>query len=84
VGFAGPVRLDQRCFGWVHNWHIQYDAFGRRASKAVVGTTASFLYDDLNGVQELSGSTPVANRLTGGVDEFFNRADSTGTDETVS
>src|SRR2546427_6828044 len=35
---------------------FQYDAFGRRASKAVVGTTTSFLYDGVNAVQELSGS----------------------------
>src|SRR5439155_15328235 len=57
---------------------FQYDAFGRRASKTVVGTTTGFLYDGVNAVQELSGSTPVANRLTGGVDEFFSRTDSTG------
>ena len=58
---------------------FQYDAFGRRASKAVVGTTTSFLYDGVNAVQELSGSTPTANLLTGGVDQFFSRTDSTGT-----
>ena len=58
---------------------FQYDAFGRRASKTVVGTTTSFLYDGVNAVQELSGSTPTANLLTGGVDEFFSRTDSTGT-----
>src|SRR5438445_6099133 len=58
---------------------FQYDAFGRRASKAVVGTTTSSLYERVNAVQELSGSTPTANLLTGGVDEFFSRTDSTGT-----
>jgi len=30
-------------------------------------------------VQELSGTTPIANRITGfGMDEFFSRTDSTG------
>lgn len=37
------------------------------------------LYDGVNAVQELSGTTPVVNRLTGGVDEFFGRTDSGGT-----
>src|SRR2546422_1006058 len=58
---------------------FQYDAFGRRTSKTVVGTTTSFLYDSVNAVQELSGSTPTANLLAGGVDQFFSRIDSTGT-----
>src|SRR5207247_4321980 len=58
---------------------FQYDAFGRRTSKTVVGTTTGFLYDRVNAVQELSGSTPTANLLTGGVDQFFSRTDSTGT-----
>src|SRR5206468_1934714 len=44
-----------------------------------VGTTTSFLYDGVNAVQELSGSTPTANLLTGGVDQVFSRTDSTGT-----
>src|SRR5437773_6062438 len=54
---------------------FQYDAFGRRIKNSVGN---GVLYDGANDVQELSGSTPVANRLTGGVDEFFSRADSTG------
>jgi RHS repeat-associated protein len=53
---------------------FQYDGFGRRQ---VRGTT-SFLYDGLNPVQELSGSTPTANTLAGGLDEFFMRTDSAG------
>ena len=32
-----------------------------------------------NAGQELSGTTPVANRILGDTDEFFNRTDSTGT-----
>jgi RHS repeat-associated protein len=56
-----------------------YDAFGRRKSKTVGGTTTNFLYDGPNVVQELSGSTPSANLLAGlGVDEIFSRTDSTG------
>ena len=59
---------------------FQYDAFGRRANKTVPGTTTGFLYDGVNAVQELSGSTPTANLLTGlGVDEVFTRTDSVGT-----
>jgi RHS repeat-associated protein len=36
-------------------------------------------FDGVNAVQEVSGRTPVVNRLTGGVDEFFARSDATGT-----
>ena len=54
-----------------------YDPFGRRTGKTVTGTTTGFLYDGANAVQELSGSTPTANLLTGlGVDEIFTRTDS--------
>ena len=35
--------------------------------------TINFLYDGSNTVQELSGSTPTANLLTGGLDEIFTR-----------
>ena len=39
----------------------------------------AFLYDGVNAVQELSGSTVTANLLTGlGVDEIFTRTDSAG------
>jgi RHS repeat-associated protein len=59
-----------------------YDPFGRRAEKAIGGTTTQFLYDDLNPVQELDGSTPAnvsANLLTGlRIDEYFQRTDSNG------
>jgi len=58
---------------------FQYDAFGRRNSKTVAGVNTSFLYDGLNPVQELNGSTPVANLITGSsLDEFFQRTDSGG------
>src|SRR5436309_3338491 len=49
-----------------------YDAFGRRFSKTVTGTNTAFLYDGANVVQELSGTTPTANLITGfGADEAF-------------
>jgi len=56
---------------------FQYDAFGRRVSKTIGGTT-QFLYDGANPVQEISGGSASANLLTGGVDEYFQRTDSTG------
>ena len=54
---------------------FQYDAFGRRTLNAAGN---NLLYEGWNAGQELSGTTPVANRILGGIDEFFNRADSTG------
>lgn len=42
-----------------------YDGFNRRRSKTVSGTATAFLYDGLNPVQELTGSTPTANLLGG-------------------
>jgi RHS repeat-associated protein len=59
---------------------FQYDALGRRIGKTVAGTATGFLYDGINPVQELTGSTPKANLLTGlGVDETFSRTDVSGT-----
>ena len=61
---------------------FQYDPFGRRALKTVNSATTQFLYDGLNPVQELDGSSPpnvTANLLTGtGIDEYFTRTDSAG------
>ena len=57
---------------------FQYDSFGRRISKTVNSVSTSYLYDDLNVVQELSGATPTANMVTFGVDELFTRTDSAG------
>jgi RHS repeat-associated protein len=54
---------------------FQYDSFGRRTLNAAGN---NLLYEGWNTGQELSGTTPVANRILGGIDEFFNRADSTG------
>ena len=56
---------------------FQYDPFGRRVNKTIVGMT-QYLYDGVNPVQELSGTTASANLLTGGVDEYFQRTDLAG------
>jgi RHS repeat-associated core domain len=55
---------------------LQYDSFGRRTKNL---QNTSFLYNGANAVQELSGSTPTANLISGGIDEIFARADSAGT-----
>jgi RHS repeat-associated protein len=59
---------------------FSYDPLGRRVSKTVLSTTTNFLYDGANAVQEF-GTNPTANLLTGGVDERFQRASSTETDD---
>jgi RHS repeat-associated protein len=56
-----------------------YDPFGRRVSKSILSTGANFLYDFANPVQELSGTTPTANLIENGVDEYFQRTDAVGT-----
>jgi RHS repeat-associated protein len=58
---------------------FQYDAYGRRVSKTISSTATNYLYDGANIVQELSGTTPTANLLSGGIDEVFTRTDSNGT-----
>jgi len=57
---------------------FSYDAFGRRTNKTILGTNTAFLYDEDDPVQELSGTTPIANLMTGDVDEYFQRTDSAG------
>ncbi|MFZ3381057.1 MAG: RHS repeat-associated core domain-containing protein [Candidatus Acidiferrales bacterium] len=57
---------------------FQYDPLGRRVAKTILGATTNYLYDGVNPIQELSGTTPTANLLTGGVDEYFQRVDSAG------
>jgi RHS repeat-associated protein len=53
---------------------FQYDPLGRRTSKTINGTQTGFLYDGLNPVQELNGTTPTANLLTGlAIDEYLTR-----------
>jgi RHS repeat-associated protein len=57
---------------------FQYDPFGRRTSKTIGGTTTSFLYDGVNTIQEVIGGANTANSLSGGIDEVFQRTDSSG------
>ncbi len=58
-----------------------YDALGRRESKTIGSTSTNFLYDGLNIEQELNGTTPTVNYLTGaGIDETLSRTDSGGTE----
>lgn len=58
---------------------FKYDAFGRRTNKVIGTASTSFLYDGVDTVQELNGSAPRANLLTGlGIDEIFARTDSLG------
>jgi hypothetical protein len=45
----------------------------------MLAVATGFVYDGENVVQELCGTTPVANLLAGGLDEYFARADSSGT-----
>ena len=61
---------------------FQYDATGRRRSKTVGGVSTSFLYDGDNVVQEQSSAT--ANILSGGLDEFFTRSDSSSTTSLIT
>ena len=60
-----------------------YDGLGRRFGKTMLGANTNFLYDGLNPVQELNGTTPTANLLTGGLDERFTRTDATGAAEGI-
>jgi len=60
------------------NATFQYDAFGRRTSKTVGGTTRSYLYDGFNVVQEQSAQLGNANMLGNGIDEIFTRTESSG------
>ena len=56
-----------------------YDAFGRRSKRTVGAASTGYLYDGADAVQELNGSTPTANMVTGlGVDETYQRTDATG------
>src|ERR671930_204068 len=61
-----------------------YDVFGRRATKTISGTATSFFYDGANAVQELSGTTPTANLLSGSIDEIFQRTDASGASSFLS
>lgn len=64
--------------------NFQYDAFGRRVSKTLNGTL-QYLYDGVNPIQELSGTTVTASLLTGvDADEYFQRSDALGLSDFVT
>jgi RHS repeat-associated protein len=56
-----------------------YDALGRRTAKTVNGTTVNYLHDGDTPVQELDGTSPIANLLSGGTDAYYARTGATGT-----
>jgi RHS repeat-associated protein len=60
---------------------FQYDSYGRRTLNAAGN---NLLYEGPNVGQELSGTTPVANRILGGIDEFFSRADSSAASSPIT
>jgi RHS repeat-associated protein len=59
--------------------NFQYDASGNRVTKTINGVSTNYLYDGANIVQELSGTSPTANLLNGGVDKVLTRSDGAGT-----
>jgi len=61
-----------------------YDSLGRRTGKNILSANTNFLYDGANPVQELDGTNIIANLLTGSVDEYFARSDSSGTSNILS
>jgi RHS repeat-associated protein len=60
------------------NAAFTYDAFGRRSSKTINGSTTEFLYDDFDVVQEKVSGIPSANMLMGGLDQTVTRTDAGG------
>jgi RHS repeat-associated protein len=50
----------------------------RNIPAGLIEDARKHVYEGWNAAQQLSGSTPVENRILGGIDEFFSRADSTG------
>ena len=57
---------------------FQYDAFGRRVSKTVNGSTVTYVYDGPHIVQEKVSGTATANVILGTLDEVLIRTDSGG------
>jgi RHS repeat-associated protein len=58
-----------------------YNGLGQRTSATVNGSTTGYLYDGANVVQELSGSTPTANLLSGAADQHFTATTAGGTSD---
>ena len=73
-------RLTEIKQGAISIANFQYDALGRRSSKTVSGATTRYLYDGINAVQELSStSTPLANVVAGGLDQWAWRTEGANT-----
>jgi RHS repeat-associated protein len=56
---------------------FQYDAIGRRTGKTMNGVTTTFLYDGENIIREQVSGSDTTNLLTGPIDVFYSRTDST-------
>ena len=76
--YTWNARNELSALGGAVTASFQYDAFGRRTTKTVGGNGTNYLYDGANVIQELSGTTPIANVLTGGTDEILRRMDGSG------
>lgn len=60
---------------------FSYDGLGRRTAATIDGITRGYLYDGDNPVQELDAAAqPTANLLTGGLDVYYTRTTTAGTD----
>jgi RHS repeat-associated protein len=66
---------------------FSYNPFGQRATATLGGATTSYLYDgtkwNSNVVQELSGTTPTANLLTGAPGQIFQLTTPSGTSSSL-
>ncbi|GAB1646586.1 RHS repeat-associated core domain-containing protein [Krasilnikovia sp. MM14-A1259] len=60
-----------------------YDGVGTRTSRTAGGATTGYLSDGYNLVQELSGTTPSANLLTGSLDDTFVRTPVSGSSQSL-
>ncbi len=59
---------------------FSYDALGRRVQVTQAAASTNYVYDGLNGVEEKNSSGGVtADMLGGGLDDWFTRTDSSGT-----
>lgn len=77
--YTWDARNHLSAIGTGNSAGFQYDAYGRRVSKTVNGTTTNFVFSGPNIAQELSGGAVTANLLTGGTDEVLSRATTSGT-----
>jgi RHS repeat-associated protein len=79
--YTWNARRELSAIAGTVNGSFGYDGLRRRRTKTIGGTTANFLFDDVNLIQEQSGGgSPTANLLTGlGIDETFTRSDGAGT-----